>query len=120
MIAWMSRFLNNAKKTSRITSELTSDKIQSAELAVISIVQREKLSELKEKYAKLVQFSEESGIMKVKNKLSLGEDWDDFQRPIVLPDPHLIMIVSLYIQHVHKTMMHSGVQTTLNRIREHY
>ncbi|GFT16574.1 uncharacterized protein LOC103523443 [Trichonephila clavipes] len=55
--------------------------------------------------------------MKVKTKLILGEGSDDFQRPLVLPNHP---IVRLYIEHVHKTMMHSGVQTTLNRIREHY
>ncbi|GFY63617.1 integrase_H2C2 domain-containing protein [Trichonephila inaurata madagascariensis] len=55
--------------------------------------------------------------MKVKTKLILSEDSDDFQRPVVLPDHS---IVRLYIEYVHKTMMHSGVQTTLNGIREHY
>ncbi|GFY69803.1 integrase_H2C2 domain-containing protein [Trichonephila inaurata madagascariensis] len=55
--------------------------------------------------------------MKVKTKLILGEDSDDFQSPVVLPDTP---IVRLYIEYVHKTMMHSGVQTTPNRIREHY
>ncbi|GFW72718.1 hypothetical protein TNCV_3799451 [Trichonephila clavipes] len=78
MVAWMLRFLNNAKKTSRITSDLTSEEMQSAELSVTSIVQREKLSKLKEKNACPVQFSEEFGIMKVKTKLILSEDSDDF------------------------------------------
>ncbi|GFY45794.1 hypothetical protein TNIN_201151 [Trichonephila inaurata madagascariensis] len=80
MVAWMLRFLNNAKKTSRITSELASEEIQSAELTVISIAQREKLLESKEKYTSSVQFSEESGIMKVKTKPSdtaLGENFPE-------------------------------------------
>ncbi|GFS41691.1 integrase_H2C2 domain-containing protein [Trichonephila inaurata madagascariensis] len=117
MVAWMLRVLNNAKKTSRIISELKSKEIQSVKLSVIIIVHREKLSELKEKYASSIQFSKEFGIVKVKTKLILGEDSDDFQGPVVPPD-HPIM--RLYIEHAHKTMMQSGVQTTLNWIREHY
>ncbi|GFY37352.1 uncharacterized protein LOC103523443 [Trichonephila inaurata madagascariensis] len=76
-----------------------------------------KIIRIKGKYAKSVQFSEESGIMKVKTKLILGEDSDDFQSPVLLPDHP---IVRLYIEHVHKTVMHSGVQTPMNRLREHY
>ncbi|XP_054724268.1 uncharacterized protein LOC129234298 [Uloborus diversus] len=118
MVAWMLRFINNARnKSTRVISELTCEEIQKAELAVIKLVQTELHAELKEKYSKSIRFSEESGVLKVETKLVLGEDPEDFQKPTVLPDHP---IVRLYIEYVHKALMHSGVQTTLNHIRELY
>ncbi|XP_015916070.3 uncharacterized protein [Parasteatoda tepidariorum] len=116
MVAWMLRFVNNAiNKSIRVASELTSAEIQNAELAVIKLVQKEQAPDLRKKYSKSIRFYEESEVLKIETKLVL--DPEEFQKPTVLPDHP---IVRQYVEHVHKAMMHSGVQTTLNRIRELY
>ncbi|XP_054723453.1 uncharacterized protein LOC129233452 [Uloborus diversus] len=79
MVAWMLRFINNARyKSTRVICELTYEEIQKAELAVIKLVQTELHAELKEKYSKSIRFSEESGLLKVETKskqqeISVGE-----------------------------------------------
>ncbi|GFR03872.1 integrase catalytic domain-containing protein [Trichonephila clavata] len=91
MTAWVLRFCHNLKANShKLRKELTFQEIQMAEEPVIRIIQAEWLSEMQEKYSKTIQFYEENKILKVRSRLILGEDAEDFVRPTVLPDHPIV------------------------------
>ncbi|GFQ79531.1 integrase_H2C2 domain-containing protein [Trichonephila clavata] len=118
MIAWVLRFCHNLKANShKLRKELTFQEIQMAEEAIIRIIQAEWSSEMQEKYSKTIQFYEENKILKVRSRLILGEDAEDFVRPTVLPDSP---IVRRLIEYTHKTIHYAGVQTTLSHLRERF
>ncbi|GFW43743.1 integrase catalytic domain-containing protein [Trichonephila clavipes] len=72
---------------------------------------------MQEKYSKTIQFYEENKILKVRSRLILGEDTEDFVRPTILPDHP---IVRRLIEYTHKTLQHAGVPTTLSHLRERF
>ncbi|GIY80922.1 reverse transcriptase [Caerostris extrusa] len=72
MIAWILRFCQNIKVNShKLTKELSYEEIQSAEEALIRIIQSEWPTDIQEKYAQTIQFYEENKILKVKSRLIL-------------------------------------------------
>ncbi|GIY52693.1 reverse transcriptase [Caerostris extrusa] len=91
MIAWILRFCQN--------------------------IRSEWLTDIQEKYAQTIQFYEENKILKVKSRLILEEDPEDFVRPTVLPDQP---IVRRLINYVHQKLQHAGVQTTLSHLHERF
>ncbi|GBM93178.1 hypothetical protein AVEN_181974-1 [Araneus ventricosus] len=115
MTAWILRFSQNVRENSyKLTKELSYEEIQRAEETLIRIIQSEWSSDKREKYTQTIQFYEENKISKVRSRLILGQDPEDFVRPTVLPD-HLI--VRRFIDYAHKTLHHAGVQTTLPHLR---
>ncbi|GFQ72058.1 uncharacterized protein TNCT_644361 [Trichonephila clavata] len=91
MTAWVLRFCHNLKANShKLRKELKFQEIQMAEEPVIRIIQAEWLSEMQEKYSKTIQFYEENKILKVRSRLILGEDAEDFVRTTVLPDHPIV------------------------------
>ncbi|GBM51528.1 hypothetical protein AVEN_74704-1 [Araneus ventricosus] len=68
-------------------------------------------------YTQTIQYYEESKILKVRSRLILGQDPEDFVRPTVLPDHP---IVRRLIAYAHKTLHHAGVQTTLSHLRKRF
>ncbi|GIY52717.1 reverse transcriptase [Caerostris extrusa] len=118
MIAWILRFCQNIRVNShKLTKELSYEEIQSAKEALIRIIQSEWPTDIQEKYAQTIQFYEENKILKVKSRLILGEDPEDFVRPTVLPNHP---IVRRLINYVHQKLQHAGVQTTLSHLRERF
>ncbi|GFQ91911.1 integrase catalytic domain-containing protein [Trichonephila clavata] len=116
MTAWVLRFCHNLKANShKLRKELTFQEIQMAEEAAIRIIQVEWSSKIQEKYSKTIQFYEKNKILKVRSRLILGEDAEDFVRPTVLPDHPIVRRLKEY---THKTLQHAGVQTTLSHIRK--
>ncbi|GFQ96587.1 integrase_H2C2 domain-containing protein [Trichonephila clavata] len=112
------RFCHNLKVNShKLRKELTFQDIQIAEEAVIRIIQAKWSSKMQEKYSKTIQFYEENKILKVRARLILGEDAEDFVRPTVLP---YHPIVRRLIEYTHKTLYQVGVQTTLSHLRERF
>ncbi|CAL1296483.1 unnamed protein product [Larinioides sclopetarius] len=93
------------------------EEIQRAEEALIRIIQSEWPTNIREKYTQTIQFYEENKILKVRSRLILGEDPEDFVRPTVLPDHP---IVRRLIEYTHQTLHHAGVQTTLSHLRERF
>ncbi|GFR33183.1 DUF5641 domain-containing protein [Trichonephila clavata] len=116
MTAWVLRFCHNLKANShKLRKELTFQEIQMAVKAVIRIIQTKWSSEMQEKYSETIQFYEENKILKVRSRLIIGEDAEDFVRPTVLPDHPIIRRL---IEYIHKTLHHAGVQTTLSHLPE--
>ncbi|GFV68585.1 integrase_H2C2 domain-containing protein [Trichonephila clavipes] len=71
---------------------------------------------MQEKYSKTIQFYEENKILKVRSRLILGKDTEDFVRPTILPDHPIVRL----IEYTHKTLPHAGVQTTLSHLCERF
>ncbi|GBO23777.1 hypothetical protein AVEN_3386-1 [Araneus ventricosus] len=118
MTAWKLRFSQNVRENSyKLTKELSYEEIQRAEETLIRIIQSEWSSDKREKYTQTIQFHEENKILKVRSRLILGQDPEDFVRPTVLPDHP---IVRRFIDYAHKTLHHAGVQTTLPHLRERF
>ncbi|GFX92542.1 dual 3',5'-cyclic-AMP and-GMP phosphodiesterase 11 [Trichonephila clavipes] len=85
MTAWVLRFCHYLKANShKLRKELTFQEIQMAEEAVIRIIKAEWSSEMQEKYSKIIHFYEENKILKVRSRLILEEDAEDFVRPTIL------------------------------------
>ncbi|GFT20758.1 transposable element Tc1 transposase [Nephila pilipes] len=118
MTAWILRFCRNIRVNSdKLTKELSYEEIQRAEEALIRLIQSEWPSDIREKYTQTIQFYEENKILKVRSRLILGEDPEDFVRPTVLPDHP---IVRRLIDYIHQKLHHAGVQTTLSHLRERF
>ncbi|GBO08282.1 hypothetical protein AVEN_150244-1 [Araneus ventricosus] len=112
MTAWILRFCQNVRANSyKLTKELSYEEIQKVEETLIRIIQSEWSSDKREKYTQTIQFYEENKILKVRSRLILGQDPEDFVRPTVLPDhPNIRRLIT----YAHKTLHHAGIQTTLN------
>ncbi|GFT93957.1 integrase catalytic domain-containing protein [Nephila pilipes] len=118
MTALILRFCRNIRVNSdKLTKELSYEEIQRAEEALIRLIQSEWPSDIREKYTQTIQFYEENKILKVRSRLILGEDLEDFVRPTVLPDHP---IVRRLIDYIHQKLHHAGVQTTLSHLRERF
>ncbi|GIY86738.1 reverse transcriptase [Caerostris darwini] len=116
MAAWMLRFCQNIRVNShKLTKELSYEEIQSAEEAIIRIIQSEWPTNIQEKYAQTIQFYEENKILKVKSRFILREDSENFVRPTVLPDHPIVRIDC-----IHQKLQYAGVQTTLSHLRERF
>ncbi|XP_054723442.1 uncharacterized protein LOC129233439 [Uloborus diversus] len=118
LTAWVLRFCQNIKvNSSKLTKELSYEEIRRGEETLIRIIQSEWPTDIREKYSQTIQFYEENEILKVQSRLILGQDPEDFVRPIVLPDHP---IVRRLIEYTHKSLHHAGVQTTLSHLRDRF
>ncbi|GBN25629.1 hypothetical protein AVEN_121688-1 [Araneus ventricosus] len=81
------------------------------------IIQSEWSSDTGEKYTQTIQFYEENKITKVRSRLILGQESEDFVRPTVPPDHP---IVRRLMDYAHKTLHHPGIQTTMSHLRERF
>ncbi|GFT05094.1 uncharacterized protein NPIL_35041, partial [Nephila pilipes] len=118
MTACILRFCRNIRVNSdKLTKELSYEEIQRAEEALIRLIQSEWPSDIREKYTQTIQFYEENKILKVRSRLILGEDPEDFVRPTVLPDHPIVWRL---IDYIHQKLHHAGVQTTLSHLRERF
>lgn len=120
-IAWMKRFVNNAKKpaSTRNTSELTVMEIEKAEIILLRLIQRDAFGTIKTEALKCLHPTlDEDGLIHTATRLVHRQDTDSFKNPIVLPSKH--PVVKLLILAEHRAMSHAGVQTLMTRLREKY
>ncbi|GFY33696.1 integrase catalytic domain-containing protein [Trichonephila clavipes] len=120
MIAWIFRFLKNAKRIDVCnTSEITFSEFDHAEKTVIKLIQMEKFEGVSdEKLRPLKPFLDEFGILRARTKLSFREDTHNFKFPIILPNEH--PVVHLMIVRKHEELMHAGVSIVMNHLRESF
>ncbi|GFQ96398.1 integrase catalytic domain-containing protein [Trichonephila clavata] len=109
MIAWIFRFIKNAKRTDVCkTSEVTFSEFDHAEKTVIKLIQRETFEgERDEKLRLLKPFLDEFGILRARTKLSFREDTENFKFPIILPNDH--SVVHLMVVRKHEELLNAGV-----------
>ncbi|GBN68995.1 hypothetical protein AVEN_269425-1 [Araneus ventricosus] len=116
-LVMQNRSINLGANSYKLTKELSYEEIQKAEETLIRIIQSEWSSDKREKYTQTIQFYEENKILKVRSRLILGQDPENFVGPTVLADNP---IVRRLIAYAHKTLHHAGVQTTLSHLRERF
>lgn len=116
IVAYMLRFVwNSVISNQKRVGVIKAQEFAAAELAIFRIVQAEWLPEDRKKCATSVEmFQDSSGLWRIKTKLLLSDDHDDFKTPVVLQDHPLVRKL---IQHQHQ-ISHTGVQTTLSVLRE--
>ncbi|GIX66604.1 reverse transcriptase [Caerostris extrusa] len=119
MTAWILRFCQNIRVNShKLTKELSYEEIQSAEEALIRIINSQNGQLIfRRNTPKQYSFTKKNKILKVKSRLILGENPEDFVRPTVLPDHP---IVRRRIDYIHQKLQHAGVETTLSHLRERF
>lgn len=128
--AWIQRFVHNAQKTEKRTGELCTEEIQQAEKYWIKLTQSMSFSKemdnlLKntgvDKQSKIITlrpFLDDVGLLRVGGRLQEA-NWSYSQKhPYILPGNDTFS--ELLIRRAHKDVMHSGLQATLNQLRETY
>ncbi|GFU73608.1 integrase catalytic domain-containing protein [Trichonephila clavipes] len=120
MIAWIFRFFKIAKRIDVCnTSEITLSEFDHAEKTVIKLIQMEKFGGVTdEKLRPLKPSLDEFGILRARTKLSFREDTHNFKFPIILPNEH--PVVHLMIVRKREELMHAGVSTVMNHLRERF
>ncbi|XP_035219686.1 uncharacterized protein LOC118192779, partial [Stegodyphus dumicola] len=122
LIAWILRFTSNyrtEKKTVRKHGNLDSEEIFEAEILLIKMVQEDCfVNEKDEKLRTLGVFKDQSGILRLKTKLTFREDTEDFKTPAILPSNH--EVVKRLVRYYHEKNAHAGTQILINILRERF
>ncbi|KFM65415.1 hypothetical protein X975_11953, partial [Stegodyphus mimosarum] len=119
LIAWILRFAYNCRseQIERKHGNLDSDEIFQAEKLLIKMVQEDCfVNEKDEKLKTLGVFKDESGILRLKTKLTFREDTEEFKMPAVLPPNH--EVVKRLVRYYHEKNAHAGTQILINILRE--
>lgn len=125
------RFIHNSSsKESHMSGSLSLSELQSAERAVIRMVQREsfpsefralKLRKPVDNSSKLITlnpFMDNNDVIRVGGRLQQSDLHPDQIHPIVLPKGHVLS--ELIARHMHIKMLHAGPQLLLNSLRHKY
>ncbi|XP_026688312.1 uncharacterized protein LOC103522259 [Diaphorina citri] len=124
MVGWMMRFVTNVryKKSNGclpVPGDLTADEFAKAENKVLLWVQKEAFNGLNDpRLDTLCPFIDESGLIRIKTKISNRVDDINFCEPIVLPKDH--DVVKRLIIHEHRMNAHAGAQTLLAICRKRF
>ncbi|GFT55673.1 integrase catalytic domain-containing protein [Nephila pilipes] len=115
---WIYRFHENTKTCNKKTGELSEEELKKAELKILKVqedsFQGEKMQHLKS----LSTAKDADGIFRIKTKIIMRKDNENFKVPIVLPsDPH---VVKSLILSKHQDLGHPGVQSLMGALRGNY
>lgn len=128
--SWIQRFVHNARTQEKRYGPLCTDEIQQAEQYWIKRTQSDSFSKEMDSLLKnddvnrnskiisLKPFLDECGILRVGGRLQ-ETNWSFTQKhPYILPCNDVFS--ELLIRNAHEEVMHSGLQATLNQLREVY
>ncbi|GBM82013.1 hypothetical protein AVEN_51858-1, partial [Araneus ventricosus] len=116
---WMYRFYENSKGFNKKSGELSEEEIKRAELKILKKIQEDSFhNENTQRLKPLATFTDADGILRVKTKLTMREEDDNFKVPIVLPSDH--HVVKSLILYKHQELGHPGVQSLMVTLRENY
>ncbi|XP_035222693.1 uncharacterized protein LOC118195478 [Stegodyphus dumicola] len=76
------------------------------------------VNEKDEKLRTLGIFKDQSGILRLKTKLTFREDTEDFKTPAILPSNH--EVVKRLVRYYHEKNAHAGTQILINILRERF
>ena len=128
--AWIKRFADNTRSTTKRSGELTAEELLQAEKYWIKSTQHQSFSQdvtlLKaektlnkdSKIRELRPFLDEDGLMCVGGRLQQSDFSFRQQHPWILPAKN--RYCELLVQHNHENLMHAGVRDTLVQLRERY
>lgn len=129
--AYMLRFIHNIKCNKgerKIGTIITKESNESMLMIIKSVQSEEFIEEMKDlkrngrvkrrsRLIALLPFLDEKGIMRIGGRLKNATIAEEMKQPIILPSRHHVTVDKTLPQ---KKMMHAGVQTTLNSIRESF
>ncbi|XP_035208101.1 uncharacterized protein LOC118182820 [Stegodyphus dumicola] len=118
--AWIKRYIDNCRDKNRTTSKnLEIEELNAAEVLVWKIVQRVSFKTEKDKRLRnLKPFVDSSGLLRVKSRILMRQDFENFRTPVILPPEH--PVVSKLIMEKHEQQMHCGTQTLMAMLRENF
>ncbi|XP_071044568.1 uncharacterized protein [Parasteatoda tepidariorum] len=116
---WIYRFFENFRASSKKTGKLSVEEFIKAELKILKRVQEDSFQGKKLKSLKLLSiFTDANGLVRIKTKIIMREDNENFKVPIILPSDH--HVVKSLILHKHQELGHPGVQSLMVALREDY
>ncbi|XP_035219641.1 uncharacterized protein LOC118192738 [Stegodyphus dumicola] len=120
MLAWILRFIKNCQRKEKLKkTELTYEEVQSAEHCLLKLIQQESFAGRKMKILKNMQtFRDENNIVRLRTKLLLGDEEENFKCPILLPESH--EIIHRLVRQKHCELQHVGLRTLIANLREDY
>lgn len=118
-IAWILRFASNCKNRKKCAGPLLASEVDSAEIYVLRLVQKEVFSGDNLKSLKnLRYFTDDQDLMRLNTKIVLRDDVPDFCQPMILPAKHPVVV--RLIRKFHEDSCHVGVQGLLSILRERF
>lgn len=120
MIAWIYRFYNNVKNVNKnLSRDLSLPEIDRAEIAILSLVQRESFKgEKDDKLKQLRPIVDCHGLIRAKSGVAFRDDVYDFKFPIILPSDH--PVVKMLIINAHNELLHAGTSLIMTNLRERF
>ncbi|UYV65022.1 hypothetical protein LAZ67_3002850, partial [Cordylochernes scorpioides] len=115
MMAWIRRFINNLRSSTKVKGELSVKEIDEAELALLKLVQAECFPSHSIPGLKVCEVE---GILRVKTKLIYSSDEFGFRLPVLLHGTHPLIEQMICDSHVENC--HAGVQFLMNKLRGKY
>ncbi|XP_071033036.1 uncharacterized protein [Parasteatoda tepidariorum] len=117
---WILRFFRNAKTPSdKRSGQLCAEELKKAELKILKKVQDEEFFGGTENQLKSLKIiTDNDGLLRVKTKVFMRIDEEDFRLPLLLPSNHHV-VKSLIISK-HQELGHAGVPFLMTALRENY
>ncbi|UYV74622.1 hypothetical protein LAZ67_12000313, partial [Cordylochernes scorpioides] len=115
MMAWIRRFINNLRSSTKVKGELSVKEIDEAELALLKLVQAECFPSHSIPGLKVCEVE---GILRVKTKLIYSSDEYGFRLPVLLHGTHPLIEQMICDSHVENC--HAGVLFLMNKLRGKY
>ncbi|GFX75871.1 integrase catalytic domain-containing protein [Trichonephila clavipes] len=116
---WIYRFYENSRTCNKKTGELSDDELKKAEITILKKVQDDSFQGEKMQHLKsLSTFTDSNRILRIKTKLIMREDDENFKFPLVLPSEHHVF--KSLILYKHQELGHPGVQYLMVALRENY
>ena len=120
IFAWIFRFFNNTRRRGNVKiSYLTVEELKAAEIRLLKLVQSQAFTGLNDKNIRhLDPIVDDSGLIRLKSRITLRDDEYDFIFPIILPrNNHLVRLI---IIRLHEDFNHAGVEISLTHVRQKF
>ncbi|UYV74091.1 hypothetical protein LAZ67_11002081 [Cordylochernes scorpioides] len=118
IMAWVLRFLDNARRIPTERGNLKVIELERAERKLLKLVQQETFPGKQAPKNRLKTIKSAEGLWCVETKLIHGQDPEAFKRPILLPRNH--SLVEQMVREIHQQNGHGGTQFILSQLREKF
>ncbi|UYV75623.1 hypothetical protein LAZ67_13000781 [Cordylochernes scorpioides] len=118
IMAWVLRFLDNARRIPTERGNLKVIELERAERKLLKLVQQETFPRKQAPKNVLKTIKSVEGLWCVEMKLLHGQDQEAFKRPILLPHNH--PLVEQMVREIHQQNGHGGAQFILSQLREKF
>jgi hypothetical protein len=117
-LAWMKRWKVSSEKSDTTMGELVYEEEEAAELLLLKLIQVDNFKVGDPVLKQLNAVKDTVGVWRIRTKILMRDDLDDFRCPILLPPDD--DMVKLLIQDVHRRNNHCGTQVLMTMLREKF